>query len=397
MRIGILTLYHKNYNYGGQLQAYALQKYLDKFGDTVELIDYNQYPTRRFDKWIDRVCRNYRILFQPKKIKQLKDKSAEAVKNKNQYKEALQARLKAQKSSIEKFELFMNQIPHTACYNRHSIKELSDTYDIVILGGDQIWNPNYFFKQYYGTWIRDKKTLISYSASAGKDNFEKYELCKQLKLISKIPQISVREENFEALLKEKLKRNDIVSVVDPVFLIDVEAWNDIASSPQISGKYIFAYLLNKDANSRLKITEYAKEVKLPIVTIPHARGEYNSCDEGFGDIAKYDVGPLEFLGLIKNAECIFTDSFHGTCFSIIFHKRFYTIENSALNKTTNARLKTILHKSGLMNRMMELNNSMIDEYPIDYTEVDTVLHKQIRESEQWLDNAICNVSNRSVN
>ena len=57
MQIGILTLFHKNYNYGGQLQAYALQKYVSKLGNVVELIDYNQYPIRTMDKWFDRICR----------------------------------------------------------------------------------------------------------------------------------------------------------------------------------------------------------------------------------------------------------------------------------------------------------------------------------------------------
>lgn len=396
MQIGILTLFHNNYNYGGQLQAYALQKYISKLGNVVELIDYNLYPTKTVDKWVDRIYRNYRILIHPWKIKYMLKESVDAVENKYKYREILQINVKGKASSVDRFRQFMNQMPHTGCYDRHSIKKLSDRYDIVILGGDQIWNPDYFSKQYYGTWVSKKQTIITYSASAGRDTLEQYELKKQTKLISKISQISVREENFKTLLKNILKRDDIVSVVDPVFLIDVEEWNDIAVPPQIPGKYVFAYLLNKDVNSRLKITEYAKKMKLSIVTIPHARGEYNFCDEGFGDIAKYDVGPLEFLGLIKNAECIFTDSFHGTCFSIIFHKRFYVIENPAVNKTTNARLKTILHKSGLLNRMLDLKNSMIDECSINYTEVDTALCKQIRESKQWLDNAICNASNQSV-
>lgn len=395
MQIGILTLFHNNYNYGGQLQAYALQKYISKLGNVVELIDYNLYPTQTVDKWIDRICRNYRILVHPWKIKHLLNESTEAVENKNKYREILQINVKGKVSSLDRFRQFMNQLPHTRCYDRHSIKKLSNRYDIVILGGDQIWNPDFFSKQYYGTWVSKKQTIIAYSASAGRDALEQYELKKQIKLISKIPQISVREENFEKILKDKLKRDDIVSVVDPVFLLDAGDWKNTAVSSKISEKYIFAYLLNRDINSRLKITEYAKRCGLKIVTIPHARGEYNSCDDGFGDIVKYDVGPLEFLGLIKDAEYVFTDSFHGTCFSIIFHKQFYVIENSSETNTTNARIRTILHKSSLQNRTIDLKgNITIDKTPINYNKVDIQLQKNIDESKSWIQNALNNVSKK---
>ena len=307
----------------------------------------------------------------------------------------MQINVKGKVSSLDRFRQFMNQLPHTRCYDRHSIKKLSNRYDIVILGGDQIWNPDFFSKQYYGTWVGKKQTIIAYSASAGRDALEQYELKKQINLISKIPQISVREENFEKILKEKLKRDDIVSVVDPVFLLDVGEWKNIAVSSKISEKYIFAYLLNRDINSRLKISEYAKRCGLKIVTIPHARGEYNSCDDGFGNIVKYDVGPLEFLGLIKDAEYVFTDSFHGTCFSIIFHKQFYVIENSSETNTTNARIRTILHKSSLQNRTIDLKaNITIDKTPINYNKVDIQLQKNIEESKSWLQNALDNVSKK---
>lgn len=395
MQIGILTLFHNNYNYGGQLQAYALQKYISNLGNTVDLIDYNQYPTRTVDKWIDRICRNYRILFHPKIIKYLRNESVQVINNKDRYKKILETNVKGNVSSVDRFEDFMKRMPHTVCYDRHSIKKISDKYDAIVLGGDQIWNPNHFFKQYYGTWVRKKQRIVSYAVSAGKDHFTQYELKKQIKLISKIPQISVREENFEKILKEKLKRDDIVSVVDPVFLLDVGEWKNIAVSSKISEKYIFAYLLNRDINSRLKITEYAKRCGLKIVTIPHARGEYNSCDDGFGDIVKYDVGPLEFLGLIKDAEYVFTDSFHGTCFSIIFHKQFYVIENSLETNATNARMRTILHKSSLQNRTIDLKgNITIDKTPINYNKVDIQLQKNIDESKSWIQNALNNVSKK---
>lgn len=392
MKIGILTWFHKNYNYGGQLQAHALQRYVQSLGNDVEVIDYNQNPTNKIDMWIDRICRNYKVLLCPTKIRILNRSSIEFKNNQERYRKELKNKVKNQESSVDKFDLFMNQIPHTLYYDRHSIKKLSNVYDLVILGGDQIWNPDFFSKPYYGTWIKNKSKIISYSVSAGKDVFEANEIKKLVNLICPIPQISVREENFEKLLKSKLKRNDIVSVMDPVFLLDVRNWNDLAINPNISEKYIFTYLLNKDINSRKKIMDYAKQKKMKVITIPHARGVYNSDDEGFGDILKYDVGPLEFLGLIKNAEYVFTDSFHGTCFSIIFHKEFYVIENKKNNnKTTNERMRTVLNKSNLLDRIFDLNENLEEKKPIDYENIDWKLNNHIVNSKRWLKSALENV------
>lgn len=390
MKIGILTLYHNNYNYGGQLQAYALQRYLYNRGNEVELIDYNQYPENKIDVWLDRIFRNYKVLLHPVRIKQLRENSICELEDRKRYKELLKNNTLGIETAVEKFDKFLNKEAHTNCFNRHSIRNLSDYYDVVVLGGDQIWNPDHFSKAYFGNWVNDEKKIVSYSASAGKDNFQSYELRRMKKLLARISNISVREDNFQCILKEQLKRGDIQSVLDPVFLLTENEWKTIAVEPDIKEKYIFAYLLNKDANSRKEITLYAQQHNMKIVTIPHARGSYNSCDEGFGDIVRYDVGPLEFLGLIKDAEIVFTDSFHGTCFSIIFQKEFQVISNSVdnANKTTNARMKTILSKTGLMQRMTDSQNigNCISE--LDYKEVEHKLKEHKERSQEWLLNVL---------
>lgn len=390
MKIGILTLYHNNHNYGGQLQAYALQKYLSNMGNEVELIDYNQYPESIVDLWLDRVYRNCRILLNPVKIAQAKADSSKSFENKKKYRELLRKNNLGAASSEKKFEDFAKNIPHTKCFDRHSINSISDYYDAVVLGGDQIWNPDNFSKAYFAFWEKNKQKVLTYSASAGKDNFQSYELRRIKKLLSKISSISVREENFCKILKNILNREDIENVLDPVFLLNKDEWENIAIAPKIDQKYIFAYLLNRDINSRREITLYAQKCGVKIITIPHGRGEYNFCDEGFGDIVRYDVGPLEFLGIIKDAEVVFTDSFHGTCFSIILNKEFYVISNMVdnTNKTTNARLHTVLSMLGLMERMINVSNFRSYQGQIDYTDVEYELHIQKEKSKNWLHKAL---------
>lgn len=392
MKIGILTLYHNNYNYGGQLQAYALQKYLAENGNEAELIDYNQYPTNSLEVWLDRIWRNYRVLLQLNEIKQLREASRVNLENRLKYKRLLDQYAAKGTSCLDRFDDFISKLPHTKCFDRHSIKRMSAYYDAVVLGGDQIWNPDIFSKSYFAYWVKNKKKVLSYSASAGKDKLSFYELKRMKKLLRKIPSISVREENLCRLLRKVLDRNDIETVLDPVFLLNKNDWINITVKPRLDEKYIFTYLLNRDSVSREKITTYAKKHNLKIVTIPHVRGIYNICDEGFGDIVRYDVGPLEFLGLIANADTVFTDSFHGTCFSIIFHKEFYAVINSVdrENKTTNARLFTILSKVGLLDRLISCQEIGNNKKQINFTDVEYELNLQRKISRMWLCKALKN-------
>lgn len=388
MKIGILTLYYQNYNYGGQLQAYALYQFLESKGYKVEQISYNMQPTTVFEFWSDRLKRNYKKLLHPLKIREVQAISAKQRQNRNKYLKLLKEQGLSGKSAVEKFNDFMNQIPHSEVVDRRSIRKLSDEYDVVILGGDQIWNPAYYSKRYYGDWVSAKTRLFSYSVSGGKDYYTKEERKIIGRASKKINNISVRESNLYELLAEYDAERNIAVVVDPVFLLKRDIWEEKVVNYQSSEPYIFTYLLNEDEKSREEVKNYARKYHLKIVTIPHARGVYNFSDESFGDEQLYNIGPKEFLGLIKNAQAVITDSFHGTCFSIIFHKEFYAMLNTSdkTNKTTNIRLKTLLDSVGLEKRLIrpEEINTQKEDKGIDYLEVRRALKQRIDDSVNWL-------------
>lgn len=388
MKIGILTLFYQNYNYGGQLQAYALYKYLSFLGHEVEHIAYDRYPHNFADKWLDRIKRNYSIIFYPKEIKRIKLESEKQRKNKQKYQDILNEIESIEVTTVDKFQSFMKNIPHTQVVDRRTIRKFSDRYDLVILGGDQIWNPQFFSSAYFGNWVSDKRRVCTYSVSGGKDNYSEKE-AKKICLASKnIKNISVREENLYKILSKYDERKNIELSLDPVFLLDEIHWNNVQKKCEIEKPYIFTYLLNRDENSRNEIEKFAKKKDMQIVTIPHARGEYNECDEKFGDIKLYDVGPEEFLGLISNAQLVITDSFHGTCFSIIYKKQFFSIINGVDSQsiTTNARLFTLLNSLDLNDRLITDRDisQLLDCAEVEYFKVDAKKQRRVQQSKVWL-------------
>lgn len=115
-----------------------------------------------------------------------------------------------------------------------------------------------------------------------------------------------------------------------------------------------------------------------MVIVPHAQGWYKSADEKYYDIQTAAIGPREWIGYIKNAEIVFTDSFHGTVFSVNYHKNFWSFENLTGNEKTDKcfRKYSILRKIGLEHRRVpysfDIKQEPIDE-PIDYEDADKKL------------------------
>lgn len=396
MNIGILTMYYQNYNYGGQLQAYALSKILLQQENIVEQISFDLYGGNFLDKWIGRYHRNYSKILHLRKMRKALSESKAYNENRQKYLELFANG----NNMIDRFNEFMANIPHTEYVNSRTIRKLSRKYDTVILGGDQIWNPlysqfNYSYKHsaYFGKWVGNNAKIITYAVSGGKDVYSDREKRGIINNSKHIESISVREKNMYQLLSAQYgKSKNIELVVDPVFLLSSEQWSCLAKDYIYSQKYIFAYLLNKDFVSRISIKNFAQKYNFHIITIPHARGIYNECDDGFGDVQVLDAGPLEFIGLIKNADMVFTDSFHGTCFSLIFHKNFYAIENDKDDSkiTTNERMRTVLELAGIKDRLIAPNavEKLKNTCSIDYKTVDGLIGHEIRKSKTWLKEAL---------
>lgn len=327
MKIGILSLYHKNHNYGGQLQAYALCEYLNALKN-VDAEQINFAYKKRLHPWSRAfLCRTALKVLHP----------------------MVQANLRRRK---QRFCAFENAIPHSIVLNANALPAASEQYDFVFAGSDQVWNLSYSVPAFFLGFLPPEKRC-SCAASFGKDVLTQEEY-KFLPILREYRFLSVREESAKKFLEEN-GVNNVRILCDPTLLLPQDFWKEKIEfvDPLVQGKYIFVYLLGENAALRKEIRRKSSKTGLPIVLIPHIHGVYQKCDVGFADCEPYEVGPREFLRLIYDAEFVITDSFHCTVFSLLFEKEFWTLPRSSKTTApTNNRVETLLKVAHVENRFV---------------------------------------------
>jgi len=358
--VAILTLYHKNYNYGGQLQAFALWKVIEKLGYKCDQISFERDRKKILPRKI-------RALFKmPKKniigllqlhLRRRKKKTSE--------------QLRAIKNNYLRFDEFMNQISHTEIVNSATTYKLNSLYDCFIVGSDQVWNPEFVSMDYFFDFVNDDKPKLSYAASIRLSNFEKKEAQIISKLLNRFEYISVREETSVELLKNIGVERNVSVAIDPTMLLSVDEWEKIIREPKVEEKYIVLYLI-RDKKSIIQLRRYARKYNYKIISISEPAYSVEA-DKDFIQIQD-GVGPKEFLGLIKNSEFVFANSFHGTVFSIIFNKQFYVYGDLH----TDYRKKTLLKEFGLLDRCIDYDVDLetLNFDNIDYTNINELLNEK---------------------
>lgn len=379
-KIGIMTLYKNNINYGGMLQAYALQRAVQKLigteGECVQIsyvisptpvkekIQHGlQYRSFRENMYI-LLTRLKKSFIKSKKVVDLTDR-------------------------INMFEEFEANIPHTeSIYTYKTVSACTLEFTHLITGSDQVWNGGVDLDAFCLGFAQNVTKKISYAASSGSTKFGKWQDRIFQKNLPTFTAISVREESVIPYF-ERMSGKKVSVVLDPVFLIATSEWHEIAQTPEITVPYIFCYLLGENAEQYQRAKKIAKENRCQIVTIPYLNG-YNKSHDDFGDIQIRVAGPKEFLGLIENAKGIVTDSFHATAFSIIFNKPFLVLsrfENQDdCNK--NHRITDILKQFGLIDCFGSSN----EKFPIlNYNDINKKMKMKVKESYAFLRAALENI------
>ncbi|ALU13849.1 polysaccharide pyruvyl transferase [Eubacterium limosum] len=384
IQIGIITLYYNNLNYGGSLQAYALCKIIKSKGYQVEQISYDRI--KKNDKL--EIKRRLKFLNINSVLNKVSLNAKKIVFYRSNKKIALEL-----KDRKELFYYFLsNQIDHSKVYTPKNINQAVNSYDIFICGSDQIWNQNGKDPAYFLDFVPQKTPKISYAASIGKKTLKKKQIDYMVPKIKRLDYISVREKEAKDILKKNINQK-IKVVVDPTLLLTQNDWNKIALSTTVKSPYIFVYLLGNNKKQRKTIKEIGKFLNLKIAFIPYVHLNYEPADENFADIDLYDVGPAEFVGLIKNAAMVITDSFHGCVFSIIYHKKFWALKRhkDTEKENMNSRLYTLFGNLGLEERLLDDDQQLTkDELlkEIDYEAVDAKLDVLRKDSMDFLEHAL---------
>ena len=387
IKIGIVTLYHNNYNFGGLLQAYALPTALKKYlGIPAEQIDYLFLPEQ--ETKTEKPKNNISI---SKIINLVGFLFFNRLENSN-----LNKRKKA-------FEQFMKYIPHSdRVYGYDNICESLKVYNTFICGGDQIWidckKMPWFRTEdsrvFTLRFVPEGVKKISYAPSMAvlelTEEFKK-EFCIS---VNRLDRVSVREKRSLPVLR-KLTDKPVTVAVDPVLLLKDSDWLKEINCSGKKEKYILCYLLSDSISQRKATTKLAKKLNCKIITFPHIlENIVRKCDLFFGNIHDYTSGPREFIGLIKNAEMLITDSFHACVFSMIFKTPFAVFErgNTDEKGDMNSRIYDFLEEYHLENQLVtEKELTEMQEIPkIDFTYAHEHWEKRRQESLKYLENALKN-------
>ena len=338
MRIGILT-YHRTLNYGACLQAVATRIILEKMGYDVYYLDY--WPKYHQSK--------YKI-FSWRKLKSL------SCKRKIIYIINTLRFYKYKRQRINNFTLFHQRYIFPYC------KSTNENFDAIVYGSDQIWreqketgtyNPIYFGKNSFNT-----KFHIAYSASMGvlPKSKEKERLVKDL--ISNLDLISVREQDLLNLLKNNGVDN-VSLTIDPTLLLNSSVWDSvILNNKSKEDSYMLVYGIGKSSFDMNEVCNYAKKHGC-IVKVLSGNATSRESDTNITV-----AGPEIFLSLIKNAKCVFTSSFHGLAFSIIYNRDFfasYTVNSN--------RAETLLNSLNISHRLLPPHSPIPEIESIDYVQV----------------------------
>jgi len=363
MKIAIITC-HTPQNYGAMLQAYGLQTYLESKNNKVEIINYAP-----------------NVYFEEQSLSYIGNSQAKSHLFTGMayllYK--LPGRLKRRRI----FNSFKNKYLHITKERYESIERLylnPPLADQYICGSDQIWNTRGtrgFNPVFYLGFVKDPKKRNSYAASMSAD----FPLSARvqgdvLSHINSLDKISVRESIVLEALQPYISKQ-IIHVLDPVYLLNKTQWQHLADeSKPIKEKYILIYPMGENSSTFSNAVKLSKATGLPIYCIS---ASYKKQKE----ISKKIIPSVpEFLQLIKCAQYVLTDSFHGTSFSIIFQKTFWSCQISK----NNHRITSLLESLGLQERYIPDGDCIkLDTSPINYKECYVYLEKKINISKQFIE------------
>lgn len=349
MKIGILT-FHRANNIGAVLQASALQNYIENNISPCEIIDY--VPNSEV-----RIHKKYRMLFHKLKLYLAFFKLKNSLIRENSFRKYHKMYIKKSKNIY---------------FGDSSTKKLSTLYDCLISGSDQILNTNLSGRStaYYLDFDSNAKK-ISYGSSFGREIISKEEEILIKKELSKFNSLSVREKSCSDIIYNILNIKPQI-VVDPVFLLDKLEWtNRCNNNIKLPKHYIFVYGMENSELLESVVMKLCSENKIKSIVV------YGGGDRGriLGDEFAA-CGPSEFLRLIKDAEVVITNSFHGCAFSIIFGKYFYCIPHSKRN----TRIENLLQEIGQSNKIIYSSDNLKEHKingEISYKKIKPLIYKSM--------------------
>lgn len=368
-RIAIMTWYSYQ-NYGTALQAVALNRAIRGLGYEAYDLQYDPVPFQAG---------------KPNKRGSLFKRAAAKI-------DYLRRRYPINDSNRDKaFNAFLEQhLPLTnEVISHENAVSVSHSYDAFVCGSDQVWSPRCFDSLYYLDFVSDSKK-IAYAPSFGCDEIESYPESMQIKgLVSRFESISVREQSGADIVESITGKRPPV-VVDPTMLLTAVEWDRLAKPvDRPSGPYCLFYFLGSYSKNYAAAVSIAKERGLEILELPVFAYQLKDSRS-----AGPEVGPGEFIDLIRNASLICTDSFHGMVFATIYNLPFVAFErfDPRRSDSQNTRVYNFLNmtnQSGTLLQREDLSRwRKCSRIHINEQEVSSLLAKARASSVDYLSDSL---------
>lgn len=354
MKIGIVTIFD-NENLGNRLQNFALQEILLDYADEVVTIKNKPYIKDLKTRIIRKSC-----LAESPGINLLCGKR--------------------RKAAILSFNRQYIYLSHKCyCYEQLCEEKIEkcDLCDFYCAGSDQIWNSNIgrnggFNYLSFSPYNRNFSYAASFGTESIPDKFKK-DVAAGLK---NLKYISVREDAGKRIVEELTGRTDAEVLIDPTMMYDIEKWNQIAKEPDnmCKERYVLLYFLGGITDSRKQeIQQIALDKGWKIVNILDKASKF------------YNIGPKEFIYLIKNAELVCTDSFHASVFSFLYDIPLAIYERFGKDANMGSRLQTFVEKFNLERCIVQ--NDIISPAILtnDYSSGHLLLEKEREKARYYLD------------
>lgn len=287
-------------------------------------------------------------------------------------------------TTVKLFDEFVEKYTKRRFYNGKQMKQkvVGQKYDKFICGSDQVWcTTSLYVDPLMYLRFAPKNKRIAYAPSLGRDYIPNYNRKQIKKYINEIPSVSVREVMGQKLIAELTGRT-VPVVLDPTLLVGRSFWDEKKASVQESGGYVLCYFLSTPTEeTQKKLLKFIGQEKRIIALnsrLEHLDNEL--------EVRYPDCGPAQFISFIEHADTIFTDSYHGMLFSIMYHKEFWSVAREYEEFDQSSRQLSVLNMLGV-DRYCNTEGEWCRE-PIDYQAVDDVLNREKEKSLDYLRKAL---------
>lgn len=380
-----LELAYKSSNYGAQLQAFATQRVIESMGFKTIIIQLKKKGEIAAHTFRRGFFYNLYLQYKSDSIR----KRSRVEIGDSLYQENRRARKKASEQFISE------RLSGITVYS--TFKELvedSKKMAAVLIGSDQKWTPGFCYRKVSSLDFAPKGVRrISYATSLGVSEYPNYCRALSRKMWKRIDFLSVREKQGAKIIKDICGDISVEVVVDPTYLLSKKEWELYVPVKVMSeSPYVLCYFLGNNDDNKKCAKRYAKLKNLILVSIMSDES-YSQYDKDYADILITGASPEEFINWIRGSSCIFTDSFHGTAFSVINEKQFFVFyrirPETKFNR--NSRIDNILSLWNTEDRLITDNTidwgeTIIED--INYSKVTPIVTAERKRSLSFLSKAL---------